>query len=163
MNLIIVYYHISVINGEIWMALTEKAYWDVAKCMDDGVAPHHDDIAIAMGQCDQVEACTSTYMLESLQEEADIVAKMRTFGFDLQKNAEFSAFMEGDDEPKVTICCECQFCGDKYSFPLPNNMLETDEENPLLKAFYCCCGDCELYSQRIDTLGIMECPCFEEL
>lgn len=66
-------------------------------------------------------------------------------------------------EPNVTICCECMYCGDKHSFPLPNNMLEVDEENPSLKAFYCCCGDCDLYAQRIDTLGIMRCQCFEEL
>lgn len=67
------------------------------------------------------------------------------------------------DDTKVTICCDCQYCGDKYSFPLPNDMLEVDENNPLLKAFYCCMGDCVFYGQRIDKLGIMDCNHFEEL
>lgn len=67
------------------------------------------------------------------------------------------------NETKVTICCDCQYCGDKYSFPMPNELLENDENNSLLKAFYCCCGDCNLYRKRIDTLGIMKCKCFEEL
>lgn len=67
------------------------------------------------------------------------------------------------DETKVTICCECMYCGDKRSFPLPNDMLETDEKNPLLKAYYCNCGDCDLYAKRVDTLNITKCICFEEL
>lgn len=61
------------------------------------------------------------------------------------------------------ICCDCQFCGDKFSFPLPNDKILTDPENPLLKHFYCCCGDCDLYGQDVTSLGLKECGCFEEL
>lgn len=61
------------------------------------------------------------------------------------------------------ICCDCQFCGDKYSFPEPNDLIEMDPENPLLKHFYCCCGDCELYGKDITGMGIHECEHFEEL
>ena len=61
------------------------------------------------------------------------------------------------------ICCECQFCGDKYSFPEPNDLIEMDPENPLLKHFYCCCGDCDLYEKDITGLGIKECEHFKEL
>lgn len=25
---------------------------------------------------------------------------------------------------KNILCCDCQYCGDKYSFPLPNDLLE---------------------------------------
>lgn len=75
-------------------------------------------------------------------------------------NKKVNKFM---NEIQITICCNCQYCGDKYSFPLPNDMLEVDKENPLLKAFYCCNGDCQLYEKRIDTLGIMGCKYFEEL
>jgi len=61
------------------------------------------------------------------------------------------------------ICCDCQYCGDKHSFPEPNDLLEMDSENPLLKHFYCCCGDCDLYEKDITALGIHECECFKEL
>lgn len=52
------------------------------------------------------------------------------------------------------LCCDCQYCGDKYSFPLPNDKIEVDPENPLLKHFYCCCGDCELYEHDVTSLGV---------
>lgn len=61
------------------------------------------------------------------------------------------------------ICCNCQYCGDKYSFPEPNDLLYMDPENPILKHFYCCCGDCDLYGKDITGLGIHECEHFEEL
>ena len=64
---------------------------------------------------------------------------------------------------KVPICCGCQYCGDKHSFPEPNDLPEADPENPLLKHFYCCCGDCDLYGKDITVLGVQECGCFEEL
>ena len=61
------------------------------------------------------------------------------------------------------ICCECQYCGDKHSFPMPNDLLEVYPENPLLKVLYCCCGDCDLYGKEVTKLGLTECKCFEEL
>lgn len=61
------------------------------------------------------------------------------------------------------ICCDCQYCGDKYSFPEPNDLLYVDPQNPLLKHFYCCCGDCDLYGTDITGLGLHQCECFEEL
>lgn len=33
----------------------------------------------------------------------------------------------------------------------------------MLKHFYCCCGDCDLYGQDITGLGLKKCDCFEEL
>lgn len=65
-------------------------------------------------------------------------------------------------ECKPPICCDCQFCGDKHSFPEPNDLIETDPEDPTLKRFYCC-GDCDLYEKDITGLGIQECEHFEEL
>ena len=61
------------------------------------------------------------------------------------------------------LCCDCQFCGDKYSFPEPNDLIYMDPENPMLKHFYCCCGDCNLYGKDITGLGICECEHFKEL
>ena len=61
------------------------------------------------------------------------------------------------------LCCDCQYCGDKYSFPIPNDLIYMDPENPILKHFYCCCGDCDLYGKDITGLGIHECEHFEEL
>lgn len=61
------------------------------------------------------------------------------------------------------LCCDCQFCGDKHSFPEPNDLIEMDPEHPMLKHFYCCCGDCDLYEKDITALGIRECEYFEEL
>ena len=30
------------------------------------------------------------------------------------------------------LCCDCQYCGDKYSFPEPNDLLYMEEENNTL-------------------------------
>ncbi|RKI66759.1 hypothetical protein D7V91_11700 [bacterium 1xD42-67] len=68
-----------------------------------------------------------------------------------------------DQSCEGTTCCDCQFCGDKYSFPTPNDLLYMDPKDPLIKHFYCCCGDCELYEKDITGLGIQECEHFEEL
>lgn len=61
------------------------------------------------------------------------------------------------------ICCDCQYNGDKFSFPLPNSLIDVDEENPLIKHYYCCCGDGEFYGQDVTVLGLKQCDCFDEL
>lgn len=61
------------------------------------------------------------------------------------------------------LCCDCQYCGDKFSFPQPNDLLHMDPENPMLKHFYCCCGACPMYMKDITGLGIYNCEYFEEL
>ena len=50
-----------------------------------------------------------------------------------------------------------------HVFPEPNDLLYMDPENPILKHFYCCCGDCDLYGKDITGLGIHECEHFEDL
>lgn len=74
-----------------------------------------------------------------------------------------STFENFTQECQPPICCDCQFCGDKFSFPEPNDLIEMDPENPLLKHFYCCCGDSEHYMEDITVLDIQECEHFEEL
>lgn len=65
---------------------------------------------------------------------------------------------------KNILCCDCQYCGDKYSFPLPNDLIEVDSENPFInKHYYCCCGDSEFYGKDITNLGFTKCDSFEEL
>ena len=61
------------------------------------------------------------------------------------------------------LCGRCQYCGDKHSFPKLNDLLESHPDDPLLKRFYCCCGDCEHYEKDITNLGIRQCVHFEEL
>lgn len=46
---------------------------------------------------------------------------------------------------------------------MTKNKIEVDPENPLLKHFYCCCGDCELYEHDATSLGIKTCGHFEKL
>lgn len=62
-----------------------------------------------------------------------------------------------------SICCDCQYNGDKFSFPLPNSLIDVDAENPLLKHYYCCCGDSKFYKQDVSMLGLKQCDCFDEL
>lgn len=57
---------------------------------------------------------------------------------------------------KNILCCDCQYCGDKYSFPLPNDLIEVDSENPFIKHYYCCCGDSEFYGKDITNLPSLE-------
>lgn len=64
---------------------------------------------------------------------------------------------------QVTLCTDCQYCGDKFSFQIPNNLPDVDPQNPLLKRYYCCCGDCERYGQDITGKIIVSCKCFEKL
>lgn len=64
---------------------------------------------------------------------------------------------------KRILCCDCQYCGDKYSFPLPNDLMENDPGDSSMKHYYCCCGDSELYSKDITSLGLIRCDEFEEL
>ena len=76
--------------------------------------------------------------------------------------------MKEKDTKKNTIkgsilCCDCQYLGDKSSFPLPNDLIDVDPDNSFLKHYYCCSGDCSLYMKDITNLGITQCDCFEEL
>lgn len=61
------------------------------------------------------------------------------------------------------LCCDCQYCGDKYSFPLPNDLVDIDQSNPLLKHYYCCCGDSPFYRQDVSEKSIESCVYIEEL
>lgn len=54
---------------------------------------------------------------------------------------------------KGNKCNTCQYCGDKFSFPLPNDMI--------VDHHYCCCGDNDNYEK--DILNIEKCDCYEEL
>lgn len=60
------------------------------------------------------------------------------------------------------LCCDCQYLGDKYSFPQPNDIVDVDKNNEFIKHFYCCCGDCDMYEKDITALDIKMCECFEE-
>lgn len=65
-------------------------------------------------------------------------------------------------EPEITICTECANLGDKFSFPLPNNLIDMDVENPFIKHYYCCCGDCDMYKKDITGILIKNCEWFQE-
>lgn len=54
-------------------------------------------------------------------------------------------------------------CTVAYSFPLPNDLIEVDSENPLIKHYYCCCGDSEFYGKDVTNLELTKCDSFEEL
>ena len=64
---------------------------------------------------------------------------------------------------ECSICTDCQYLGDKYSFPMPNDLIDVDEKNPMLKHYYCCCGDSDQYQSEISLKKIRECDCFEKL
>ena len=61
------------------------------------------------------------------------------------------------------ICAKCQYRGDKYSFPLPNDLLEAYPDDPSRKPLYCCCGDSGKYMKDVTKPPVHECGCFEEL
>jgi hypothetical protein len=61
------------------------------------------------------------------------------------------------------LCCGCQYLGDKYSFPRPNDFVGIDLGNPCFKHYYCCCGDCERYREDVTNLEITECECFDAI
>lgn len=61
------------------------------------------------------------------------------------------------------ICSDCAYCGDKYSFPYPNNLVYTSQNNPFLKRYYCCCGDNSFYMKDITDLNLVSCKDFEEI
>lgn len=63
----------------------------------------------------------------------------------------------------ATLCHQCQYIGDKHSFPMPNNLIGIDPNNPTIKHFYCCCGDSECYGEDVTDVEIKECECFDAL
>lgn len=67
------------------------------------------------------------------------------------------------DKKKPSICCDCQYLGDKHSFPEPNDFVDVEPANPFIKHYYCCCGDCKLYAQDVTCKNVQKCSCFEEL
>lgn len=67
-----------------------------------------------------------------------------------------------ETEP-VILCSDCCYLGDKYSFEQPNELLDTDPNNPFLKHYYCNCGDCDNYRKDITSANITSCSCFEGL
>lgn len=66
-------------------------------------------------------------------------------------------------QEKKFLCRSCAYCGDKYSFPLPNDLVGEDEDAPCGKHYYCCSGDCERYQEDITYTEVSSCECFEEL
>jgi hypothetical protein len=64
---------------------------------------------------------------------------------------------------KNILCTDCAYCGDKYSFPLPNGLPYVDPQNPAIKRYFCCCGDSAFYGQDITGKGINQCEYFEEV
>lgn len=64
---------------------------------------------------------------------------------------------------KMCKCVVCSYLGDKHSFPLPNDKPDVFEDNPLMKHYYCCCGDCNQYSTDVSVKNIQECECFEDI
>lgn len=59
-------------------------------------------------------------------------------------------------------CNTCAFCGDKYSFPLPNELVAADPKSPFGKRLYCCCGNSELYQEDVTERKTV-CSEYEEL
>lgn len=96
MNPIIVYYHVSTMEGIIMMVITSKSFWDAHQYLDDGHGPEYEKIYTAMDECGYMEAQESMYELESMDEVATIIAAMRSRGFEFQKDATFSAVAEGE-------------------------------------------------------------------
>ena len=64
---------------------------------------------------------------------------------------------------KCSLCSDCGYLGDKYSFPLPNDLADADPGNPCIKHYYCCCGDSELYGKDVTGVMITDCSCYEGL
>ena len=72
-------------------------------------------------------------------------------------------YLDGTEVIPILLCSDCCYLGDKYSFEQPNELLDTDPNNPFLKHYYCNCGDCDNYRKDITSLGITKCSCFESL
>lgn len=62
-----------------------------------------------------------------------------------------------------SLCSDCCYLGDKFSFEQPNDLVDVDSENPALKHYYCNCGDSIHYRKDVTGLGINQCGCFEKL
>ena len=60
-------------------------------------------------------------------------------------------------------CTNCAYCGDKYSFEQPNDLIDVDANNPFIKHYYCNCGDSEHYRKDVTNVEIHNCDEFEEV
>lgn len=86
----IVYYHVENINGMTCMMVTSKRYWDAHHVLDDGGGPDYERIVEAMETCGIGEATESVYELAKPSDAANIVTRMKRYGFDFRQNQIFS-------------------------------------------------------------------------
>lgn len=88
----IVYYDTWDYNDKMLITVTEKDFWDANHDIDDGSGPHYDDINAAMKAASAVNLASSIYSVTAGGADA-VVSAMRTAGFEMQANTEFSAFV----------------------------------------------------------------------
>jgi hypothetical protein len=69
-----------------------------------------------------------------------------------------------EEEQTINLkCTDCAYCGDKYSFEQPNDLIDIDANNPLIKHYYCNCGDSKYYRQDVTGIETDDCEDFEEV
>lgn len=61
------------------------------------------------------------------------------------------------------LCRRCAYIGDKYSFPMPNDLPAVDAADPTVKCLFCCCGDYTLYGKEVTWEDLKDCEHFDEL
>lgn len=82
-----VYYYVFVEDGATNIVVVGKDYFDKEHCIDDGDEEVYHRISVAMAMCGAFETCEGTF--EACPDKVDnIIAKMRTLGFDMQENRE---------------------------------------------------------------------------
>ena len=119
----------------------------------DNVVP--DQIHIDSVRPCRILAATAGYVVPSLELPIYLGLNLlggHLFRWDVFRHSH-SPTDPSDPHYEGMLCCDCQYCGDKYSFSEPNDLLYMDPENPMLKHFYCCCGDCDLYGKDVTATG----------
>jgi len=90
-----VYYDIDVENAEAGvygiLTITEKDYFDTVGYVSDGGSANYDKLSDTLDSINCENACDSTH--DMYIDEATMIAKMKTLGFNMIKSEAFTNFL----------------------------------------------------------------------
>lgn len=93
MRKIVYYYDYTDEDGNHAVIVTSKDYFDAYDCVDDGYSSDYDAISNAMVDCGAEEVMEAEFVLHS-QTIDGLIGNMAEKGFILEKNPEFTAFID---------------------------------------------------------------------
>lgn len=82
-------------DGDVNIAVTEKAFWDKNRYIDEyGDSEHDEEISDAMESCGAIPTVSPYYILDDNMTVESVVEKMRGLGFEMLADKNFAECAE---------------------------------------------------------------------